>query len=92
MLQGSTLLFAKQNNGGLNFQLYFCNNHGMSRTYKFRNQSKLYFVSFATVYWIDIFTRRIYKDILVDSLRYCQKNKDLEVRTVAELSSVFYFE
>ena len=51
----------------------------MSRIYKFSDQTKLYFVSFATVHWIDIFTRRIYKDILVDSLRYCQENKGLEV-------------
>jgi putative transposase len=51
----------------------------MSRIYKFTDQSKLYFVSFATVHWIDVFTRRIYKDVLVDSLRYCQENKGLEV-------------
>ncbi len=51
----------------------------MSMKYKFTDQSRLYFVSFATVYWIDIFTRRIYKDILVESLDYCQKNKGLEV-------------
>jgi hypothetical protein len=43
----------------------------MSRAYKFRDQQKLYFVSFATVNWIDVFTRRIYKDILLDSFRYC---------------------
>jgi putative transposase len=51
----------------------------MSRIHKFTDQSKLYFVSFATVHWIDVFTRRIYKDVLVDSLRYCQENKGLEV-------------
>ena len=32
----------------------------MSRKYKFQNPEGLYFVSFATVYWIDIFTRDIY--------------------------------
>ncbi len=31
------------------------------------------------MHWIDVFTRKIYKDILVDSLRYCQENKGLEV-------------
>lgn len=51
----------------------------MSRKYKFRDQDKAYFVSFATVNWIDVFTRRIYKDILVDSINYCIKEKGLVV-------------
>lgn len=51
----------------------------MSRKYKFLDQSKLYFVSFATVHWIDIFTRELYKIILLDSLKFCQQNKGLEI-------------
>jgi putative transposase len=51
----------------------------MSRNYKITDQSQLHFLSFATVYWIDAFTRPSYKDILVDSLNYCIKNKGLVV-------------
>lgn len=51
----------------------------MSRNYKVRDQEKLYFVSFATVNWIDVFIRRIYKDILVNSLSYCINEKGLEL-------------
>jgi putative transposase len=51
----------------------------MSRKYKIRDQRKAYFVSFATVNWIDVFTRRIYKDIIVDSFKYCIENKGLEL-------------
>jgi putative transposase len=51
----------------------------MSEKYKFRNSEQLYFVSFSTVYWIDVFTRREYKDILLDSWQYCQKTKDLNI-------------
>ena len=51
----------------------------MSRRYKFRAQDKLYFVTFATVYWIDVFSRKTYRDILLDSIRYCQAYKGLEV-------------
>ena len=51
----------------------------MSRKYKFRDQGKAYFVSFATVYWVDVFTRRLYKDILVDSINYCINEKGLIV-------------
>jgi len=49
----------------------------MSRIYKFYNPQGLYFVSFATINWIDIFTRPLYKDILVENLNYCIKNKGL---------------
>lgn len=49
----------------------------MSRKYKFNNPEGLYFISFATVGWIDVFTRNIYKDIVVDSLKYCQQEKGL---------------
>lgn len=49
----------------------------MSRKYKFLNQQQAYFVSFATVHWMDVFTRNVYCDIVVDSLKYCQQEKGL---------------
>jgi len=51
----------------------------MSRKYKFGDSSKLYFISFAVVYWIDLFIRKEYKDIVLESWRYCQKQKDLDI-------------
>ena len=51
----------------------------MSEKYKIRDSQQPYFVSFATVNWIDVFTRRLYNDIFVDSLRYCQQHKGLEI-------------
>ena len=51
----------------------------MSRKYKFQDQAKLYFVSFATVHWIDLFVREEYNQVLVNSLKYCQVEKRLEV-------------
>ncbi|MBJ6119247.1 transposase [Pontibacter sp. BT310] len=51
----------------------------MSRKYKFHNQEGLYFVSFAVVYWIDVFTREEYFAIVTDSLDYCRKNKGMEI-------------
>ena len=32
----------------------------MSRKYKFNNKEGIYFISFATVYWIDVFIRESY--------------------------------
>ena len=37
----------------------------------------VYFVSFVVVEWLDVFTRNEYKDIIIDSLHYCQKEKGI---------------
>ncbi len=49
----------------------------MSRSYKFHDPGGTYFITFATVEWVDVFTRRAYKDILVESLKHCQEKKGL---------------
>jgi putative transposase len=59
----------------------------MSRKYKIRDQEKLYFVTFTIVEWIDLFTRRIYKDIFLDSLKYCQTHKGLDLCAYCIMSS-----
>jgi putative transposase len=51
----------------------------MSRKYKFHNKEGLYFISFAVVYWIDVFTREEYFALLTESLDYCRKNKGMEI-------------
>ena len=51
----------------------------MSRNYKFHNPEGLYFVSFAVVEWLDVFTRNEYKDILLQSLSFCQREKGMEI-------------
>ncbi|SRX56123.1 REP-associated tyrosine transposase [Aequorivita sp. CIP111184] len=51
----------------------------MSRNYKFHNLEGLYFVSFAVIEWLDVFTRNEYKDILVKSLSFCQREKGMEI-------------
>jgi REP element-mobilizing transposase RayT len=45
----------------------------MSRNYKFHNPTAAYFVSFAVVEWLDVFTRNEYKNILIDNLHFYQK-------------------
>ncbi len=42
----------------------------MSRKYKFNSKEGLYFVSVATVYWIDVFVREEYCQTMVSSLDY----------------------
>jgi len=50
----------------------------MSEKYKIHIEG-LYFVSFSVVGWIDVFTRREYQDILTESIKFCQENKNLKV-------------
>lgn len=40
---------------------------------------ELYFTTTTVVDWIDVFTRPIYKQIILDSLTYCQKEKGLDI-------------
>lgn len=51
----------------------------MSRNYKIQNKEGIYFITFATVGWVDVFTRLVYRQILIDSIKFCQKEKNLVV-------------
>lgn len=51
----------------------------MSTKYKFKNSAGCYFISFAVIEWVDVFIRKEYKNILVENLKYCQKEKGLEL-------------
>lgn len=49
----------------------------MSEKYKVHDQDRPYFITFAVEGWVDVFTRQKYKDIILESLRFCQKEKGL---------------
>ncbi|MEI6748012.1 MAG: transposase [Bacteroidota bacterium] len=51
----------------------------MPTGYQIKDQSAAYYVTFQVVYWIDLFTRPAYRDIVLESLRCCQKEKELEL-------------
>jgi putative transposase len=59
----------------------------MSRKYKILDQTHVYHVTFTVIHWLDIFIRRAYKDLFLDSIRYCQQNKGLEVYAYCIMSS-----
>ncbi len=59
----------------------------MSRKYKFYNKEGLYFVSFATVYWVDIFIRDLYFNAIIQSLDFCRKNKGMEIYAYCIMTS-----
>ena len=39
----------------------------------------LYFITSTVIDWMDVFTRPIYKHIVIESLQYCQEKKGLEI-------------
>ena len=62
----------------------------MSAKYKFSDKEAVYFVTATTVEWVDIFTRNVYKDILLDSFRYCQRNQGLQIYSWVVMTNHFH--
>ena len=56
-------------------------------SYKIDNQEWLYYVTFVTVGWIDVFTRLEYRDIIINSLCYCKKKKGLRLYAYVIMSN-----
>ena len=55
--------------------------------YKIRNQSAVHFITFAVVEWIDVFTRKQYRDIVLDSIRFCKAEKGLRLHSWCIMSN-----
>ena len=51
----------------------------MGGGHKIVNQEHMHFITPTVVGWLDIFSRKVYRDIIIDSLKYCQQNKGLVV-------------
>lgn len=55
------------------------NQNFMAYEYRIKDQYGVYFVTFTVHKWVDVFTRNEYRDIVVDSLKYCQQQKGLQI-------------
>ncbi len=51
----------------------------MSTGYKILEKTGSYYLTFQIVGWVDIFTRKIYRDLTIESLKYCQEFKGLHL-------------
>ncbi len=51
----------------------------MSTKYKATMPNAGYFITITTVGWVDVFTRLSQKNVLINALAYCQKEKGLEI-------------
>ncbi|WP_153800714.1 REP-associated tyrosine transposase [Foetidibacter luteolus] len=45
--------------------------------YSIKDQFATHFLTFTVCGWIDLFTRKVYKDIVIESLKYTQKQQQL---------------
>lgn len=51
----------------------------MGQAYQIQDQTRPYFLTFQVVGWADIFSRKVYRDIILDSLKYCRQSKGLNL-------------
>ncbi|MBZ0098738.1 MAG: transposase [Taibaiella sp.] len=51
----------------------------MGYAYRIHDQQGVYFITCTIVQWVDVFSRREYADIIVNSLKYCREHKGLEI-------------
>ncbi|MEO6834121.1 MAG: transposase [Chitinophagaceae bacterium] len=59
----------------------------MSTGYKITDQESIHFCTFTIVQWADLFTRQVYRDIVVDSFNYCIEAKGLRVHAYVFMSN-----
>ena len=59
----------------------------MSTGYKLSEKYGCYFLTFQIVGWVDIFTRKVYRDIVIESLKYCQQHKGLNLYAYVIMSN-----
>ena len=59
----------------------------MSERYKVRDPHGLQFITCTIVGWVDLFSRQVYRDIVLDSWRYCQQHKGLKIHAYTIMSN-----
>jgi REP element-mobilizing transposase RayT len=52
---------------------------------------ELYFVTLTVAGWVDVFSRKEYKDILLENLKYCQQKEGLEIYAYVIMSNHMHF-
>jgi putative transposase len=49
----------------------------MGFAYKITDQQGIHFVTATVVQWVDVFTRSLYADMVIESIKFCQQKKGL---------------
>jgi len=59
----------------------------MGDKYGIRDNESIYFSTFTVVDWIDVFTRKDYRDLVLENLAYCRLNKGLKLHGYVIMSN-----
>lgn len=59
----------------------------MSEKYKILDPAGKYFITLTVISWIDLFTRKELKYVVLQALAYCQRNKGLQLHAWVLMSS-----
>ena len=59
----------------------------MSSKYRIVDEQAAYYLTFTIVGWVDVFSRQLYRDIIIRSLKYCQENKGIVVYAYVIMSN-----
>ena len=51
----------------------------MGGAYQIRDQEASYFLTFQVVGWVDVFSRQLYRDIILESFNFCRESKGLKL-------------
>ena len=62
----------------------------MKEGYIIRDQTKAHFITTTVVDWVDVFTRKTYKDPVIDCLDFCIKNKGMILYGYVIMSNHIY--
>jgi putative transposase len=62
----------------------------MRSRYKIVDEDNYYFISSSIVNWIPVFTSAKYFNILVDSMKFCQKNRSLKIYNYVIMDNHFH--
>lgn len=55
--------------------------------HQIKNQYALHYLTLTVVGWVDVFTRDAYRQVIIESLAYCQKQKGLHICSFVLMSN-----
>jgi len=59
----------------------------LGEAYQIQNQDAVYFLTFQVVGWADVFSREIYREIVLESFKYCIEEKGLIVHAFVVMTN-----
>lgn len=63
----------------------------MAFEFRIKDQEAVHFLTFTVHQWVDVFTRDVYREELIKSLRFCQERKGLEIYAWVIMSNHCHF-